>query len=534
MGKTSKQNRLLKRKILSLLLLFALLFTGSISTLSVRAATLEGEGTAVSPYLVKTPTDLYSISDDITAHYKLANDLDFKNIQRQSISEFKGVLDGDRYKIKNVNIVGENNVGIFGKLTNATIKNVNIETAIVNSTGNNTGVLFGYATSTSIQKCYIKDVTVNGITCIGSLGGTTIGTNINNCFSIDGKIESSGDAIGGIIGSFSNGILNQCYSNVSVESKGDYVGGLVGYAAIIEVNECFYNGSIKGLNAIGGLLGNQNGGTVKIKDSYALGSIISSTGAYIGGLVGNTSNDLTIRNSYSAMSINSTTKMGINLSSTTDNTKNTYFDSVLSEITTPLVQVRTTEQMYQQSNYVDWDFDTVWTIEDGKGYPTLQFASIKTENPNPVKNVLKIILAKDEQLRLNLLNEQQEDDVTWESSNESVATVSAVGLLKAIDKGDVKISLKNDEDILIDQVNVLVVDKITDQRITVDLNVDETFRMTVDDNTNSATVNWSVMDSAVATISAKGRVTANAKGLTIVTATNDQGEIIGTVYVRVR
>ena len=32
----------------------------------------------------------------------------------------------------------------------------------------------------------------------------------------------------------------------------------------------------------------------------------------------------------------------------------------------------TTAEMYQQSNYVGWDFTTIWSIVDGSAYPELR------------------------------------------------------------------------------------------------------------------------------------------------------------------
>lgn len=42
------------------------------------------------------------------------------------------------------------------------------------------------------------------------------------------------------------------------------------------------------------------------------------------------------------------------------------------------------------------------------------------------------------------------------------------------------------------------------------------------------------MDTTVATVASNGKVTAVSKGLTLITATDEEGNIIGQIYVRVR
>jgi hypothetical protein len=50
-----------------------------------------------------------------------------------------------------------------------------------------------------------------------------------------------------------------------------------------------------------------------------------------------------------------------------------YWDTETSGLTTSAGGTgRTTAEMKQQSTFVDWDFDTVWQIDEGETYPYLR------------------------------------------------------------------------------------------------------------------------------------------------------------------
>lgn len=52
---------------------------------------------------------------------------------------------------------------------------------------------------------------------------------------------------------------------------------------------------------------------------------------------------------------------------------NSYYDSSISGQTdTGKGEPRTTEEMKQQATFENWDFDTIWDIEEGVTYPELR------------------------------------------------------------------------------------------------------------------------------------------------------------------
>lgn len=83
-----------------------------------------------------------------------------------------------------------------------------------------------------------------------------------------------------------------------------------------------------------------------------------------------------------------------------------------------------------------------------------------------------------------------------------------------------------------ESINVLVVD--LEYQLAIDLTVGDKCRLTVDDLANATNVTWVSYDSTIATVSAKGKVTAVNEGLTYIVASDKDGNEIGRMYVRVR
>ena len=149
---------------------------------------MEGEGTEDNPYLVTTPEQLRLISENPTAYYKLANDIDISQLDPAdtmylgwvSIESFAGTLDGDGHKIKNLISASDNSTygGLFKNLTNASIKNIIFENFKSSQANNVSAVLANKVKNTVIenvsvlanfderQKAFIiegREVTINGL-----------------------------------------------------------------------------------------------------------------------------------------------------------------------------------------------------------------------------------------------------------------------------------------------------------------------------------------------------------------------------------
>ncbi len=233
------------------------------------ASDFSGEGTEQSPYLLETSNDLYKFAQNINsgigndAYYKLTADVDFGGAEwicaGNAENPFAGDFDGNGKTVKNMTIVGSDNVGFFGYIYNASVSNINFENVAVSletHAGKWTyvGVAVGYA-SCYKDSCEISQIAVNvsaldvsGVikyTCVGGVVGYAVsGTNgsmlVENCYSTcDISLENLGGYayVGGIAaqleaGSGGHTLMTNCYNvgSVNAYSKNSaYAGGLVGY-----------------------------------------------------------------------------------------------------------------------------------------------------------------------------------------------------------------------------------------------------------------------------------------------------------------
>lgn len=153
----------------------------------------------------------------------------------------------------------------------------------------------------------------------------------------------------------------------------------------------------------------------------------------------------------------------------------------------------------------------------------------------PITNILKVVLEVDEELQLSVDDDLDVNtEMNWTSSDNTVAKVDTNGVVTALSPGNTVITATSEDGTYTDYINVLVVDNAHDYRLAVDLKVGKSCRLTVDDLTDTVPVIWDSMDPMVATVASNGKVKALSKGLTLITATDEEGNIIGQIYVRVR
>ena len=158
-----------------------------------------------------------------------------------------------------------------------------------------------------------------------------------------------------------------------------------------------------------------------------------------------------------------------------------------------------------------------------------------SQTPPETEAKLKVVLEVAELLRLSVDdNLNVNTQMSWTSSEPTVATVNEKGIVTALAPGNTVITVKSADGSYTDYINVLVVENADDYRLAIDLKVGETARLTADDFTNTANITWAPMDSSIANVTTKGKVTALSKGLVLISAKDADGNIIGRVYVRVR
>lgn len=270
---------------------------------------MDGEGTIESPYLVTTAAHLNNIRDDLSAHYKLAANIDLSEFDygdglgwmplSGSGKFFTGSLDGNGYIISGLSMNRQaGSLGLFGHTEGAILKNIRLEDVNIQNEGSNS----------------------QGSDQNGALAGRIMGgTQVINSFAT-GQVTGR-NYVGGLIGRSMNSHIQDSYAAVQVTGLGTHsVGGLVGRVENSTISRGYANGhveAIAGTSGIGGLVG-QITGTVLIESSY-----------------------WDVEQSNQTISAGGGTGL-------------------------------TTVAMKQKSSYTDWDFDEVWEIEEGGGYPTLR------------------------------------------------------------------------------------------------------------------------------------------------------------------
>ncbi|SFR65038.1 M26 family metallopeptidase [Anaeromicropila populeti] len=363
---------------------------------------------AEDQYYIITDADQFDfIRENLTEHYRLGNDIDFSSINFTVIGSvdapFEGVFDGNGFTMSNVIIQSENDyTGVFGVIYNAAIKNVTINNAIIEGK-DYVGALAGFAKGSSkyIENCRIEAGTVKGNNYVGGLIGATDSTStvssiiIRNC-SVTADVNATGNKAGGVAGSIKGGIVGSnaanavtgfdyvggisghstggtieaCYTKGSIEGN-NYIGGLVGFMSGGTLEQCYSLKSVNGNNYIGGLLGESNGGIVE--NSYVISNIQGNS--FVGGMIGQCTTITYLTNCYvSALILANDSNVG-GLCSKEDNLdiSNSFFDISVSELDAQATSSagKTTMQMRSGATYENWNFSTVWSIEEGQSYPYL-------------------------------------------------------------------------------------------------------------------------------------------------------------------
>lgn len=264
------------KKIISTILIFALVLTGLGYTPAVQAATdTESEETDVTPK-TEVPegyTGIYDISDlagiksNLEGNYILMNDIDMSETAEggdmdagngwSPIQNFAGVLDGNGYRIKNMHIFGEMDtqyVGLFGYLSGATIENlglVDVDIDVTYTEGLYCGGVAGYVAGGFISKSFVTGkivaLTNNSDVCCGGIVGKGymywVGSysNITNCYNV-AEIQTvgvNGTYSGGIIGKQEEYKVEKCYNLGNVnDGEGAAIAGQCSRSEYIL--DCFF------------------------------------------------------------------------------------------------------------------------------------------------------------------------------------------------------------------------------------------------------------------------------------------------------
>lgn len=229
-----------------------------------------GDGTAENPYVITTAGQLAQIYKEPAAHYVLGNDIDMSAYIYPyfGAEEFTGTFDGGNYVISNLTL---NNCGLFAGTNNATIKNLQLQSPMLNidaadcgiiaNTTNNTtienvhiydallvgssdayiGGMVGVANKTTIQIASIKNIdklSWQFLSYFGCIVGNAVGCEIK-AVVVNGEVFTCGDATAGIAAvADSETIIKDCRvaGLLPVEHC---TGGIVAYSNSAQISNCF-------------------------------------------------------------------------------------------------------------------------------------------------------------------------------------------------------------------------------------------------------------------------------------------------------
>jgi len=373
-----------------------------------------GNGTEGSPYLIETPEQLNNIRYRLDAHFRLVNDIDLSDYLSESSEGYN-----EEKGWQPIGITGNRFSGTFDGNSKAIIG------LFINRPENIRIGLFGYTSNSAVIKnIHIEDAEVTGDTDVGILVGNNWGEILNSTAS--GIVNGGEDSTGGLVGC-NVGKIENCGFIGDVSSTGYSVGGLVGYNSGT-VDTSYSSGNVTGLGDVGGLAGCNDEGT--INNSYAMSKVygggnISYYGT--GGLAGYSYGVIT--NSYSASIVTSNDNSGTLVGYNDGDIIDSYYDQQMAGQVPAVgygnedgVVGLDKDEMKQSSSFSGWDFNTIWTIEEGVSYPYFKWQDAPLTPPNtaprrkedvPATTTATVTLGGSFTINLSTIFEDAEDDLLY-------------------------------------------------------------------------------------------------------------------------
>ncbi|MFO8191266.1 MAG: ZmpA/ZmpB/ZmpC family metallo-endopeptidase-related protein, partial [Bacillota bacterium] len=234
--------------------------------------------------------------------------------------------------------------------------------------------LFGHTAGAEISNMILADVNMHGYSYTGPLAGYTQSSSLEN-LHVTGEISGSRDYTGGLVGYLSGGNVHYCSFNGSVSGLGGYTGGLVGYApGSPKIYHSYSLGSVTGNDRVGGLIGLLQDNSAVLSDCYSQASV--SGAKETGGLVGYLSSGRIVR-SFSTGLVSApdgASDIGGLLGKKVGGSVNfCYWDTESSgQLSSAAGTGKSTTEMQQRTNYENWNFYTLWQINEGSNYPVFQ------------------------------------------------------------------------------------------------------------------------------------------------------------------
>lgn len=323
----------------------------------VRA--LGGSGSSASPWRLTDIYGLQGLATRLSGHAVLANNIDASGTAQWNGGEgfnpigtsdamFTGSLNGAGFGIDGLTINRgiQENIGLFGVLSGATIVSVSLENIDIDG-ASYTGALAGMALNTDISNSYASGV-VTGLNAVGGLVGVNAGS-----------IESS-------------------YSTVRVTGANIDAGGLVGENQG-SIEAAYATGTVVGNRSVGGLVG-ANTGNGNIVGSYSSGAV--SGNAEVGGFIGYNAINASISSSYwDSFSSGQVGAIGVGITAPVD-----AIDPLSGDWSA-------SPNAYTSASYIGFDFTNTWFIAEGSSRPMLRASLNFTQDGsgrNQITNVYQL------------------------------------------------------------------------------------------------------------------------------------------------
>ena len=268
-----------------------------------------GNGTEAEPFILKTADHLAWFRDyvnvgKVSACAKIADDveaIDMSSVCHEADAEkqvaelswtpigskkYQGTFDGNGKTIRNLFISSTSNeIGFFGCAADCRIKNITFDNAKVKGNDNcSTGILAGYAGSCVIENIKTTEsCSVEGKEETGGIAGRANG-NISNCENH--AIVKGFYYVGGIVGiCFDSGnSITSCANYGEITGTEDFVGGIIGYFGEGSLQNSANNGNISGNARVGNLIGYAN--ICNINNVLGIGNITANYADCNGLIVG--------------------------------------------------------------------------------------------------------------------------------------------------------------------------------------------------------------------------------------------------------
>ena len=236
------------------------------------------------------------------ATIQMLNNIDFKNGDNKDnfsnkfipigneANSFQGTFDGNNKTITSLYInQTTNSAGLFGRVSNAEIKNLTMQNCKVVSIDYYVGNFVGFANhNLTISNCSAEETEVSGTFDVSGIVGYARGpVTITNCYNT-GSVSGTGDYVGGIVGRFYGSVtITNCYNTGSV-SGNYYVGGIIGAClgeAVVNILNCYNTNQITGEGYGGGIIGLCDDGTINVFNNFNAGTVKVNS-YYVGGIIG--------------------------------------------------------------------------------------------------------------------------------------------------------------------------------------------------------------------------------------------------------